>query len=77
VRDEENVAILAMIFALMETGGTKLGAALQFNPVCFSTSPFSDVLVWNLNTDGGNKLIGAGRDLAGDRSQTVAAFITG
>jgi hypothetical protein len=46
-------------------------------PFCFSTAPFSDIFVWFLNATGGNQFAGSGRDLAGDRAQTVSGSLIG
>jgi hypothetical protein len=46
------------------------------SPTCFTTSPFNDILVWFLNANGGNQLDGSGRDLTGDRAQSVNGFVS-
>jgi hypothetical protein len=52
-------------------------AADAAGPFCLSTEPFSDTFIWFLSSSGGNQVVGSGRDLAGDRAQTVAGFISG
>jgi len=46
-------------------------------PVCFATPPFVDVFVWFVKATGGNQFAGSGRDLEGDRPQTVSGFVVG
>ena len=61
------VLLLAIAAPEAEAGG----------PFCFSILPFPGTLVWFVNTTGGNQFGGSGRDLSGDRAQTVTGFVTG
>jgi hypothetical protein len=68
------LGILTVTMTLLG-GGTARAQGLDLGAICFSTAPFVDVLVWFLNNSGANQVIGSGRDLAGDRSQTVSGVI--
>jgi hypothetical protein len=54
-------------------------ATTPIGPICFSTAPFGDVLVWFLDQQGvtANSVFfdTVGKDLAGARSQAVAVFL--
>ena len=68
------LVLLGIAMMLLAIGPSDAGAA---GPFCFSTAPFVDVFVWFLGTTGGNQFVGSGRDLAGDRAQTVSGFVSG
>jgi hypothetical protein len=70
----KSLLLLGMTVLALAIAAPEAGAA---GPFCFSTAPFGDVLVWFVNSTGGNQFAGSGRDLAGDRAQTVAGFVTG
>jgi hypothetical protein len=70
----KSLMLLGMTVMLLAVAAPEAGAA---GPFCFSTAPFSDILVWFVNGTGGNQFAGSGRDLSGDRAQTVTGFVTG
>lgn len=70
----KSLMLLGMLVLLLAIAAPEAGAA---GPFCFSTAPFGDILVWFLNSTGANQFAGSGRDLAGDRAQTVSVFVTG
>ena len=68
------VLVLGLVTTALGIGPTDADAA---GPLCFSTPPFLDVFVWFVSPTGGNQFAGSGRDLAGDRTQTVSGFVSG
>jgi hypothetical protein len=65
------VGVVAALLAITAPDAEAAG------PFCFSIPPFTDVFVWFLNPTGANQFAGSGRDLSGDRAQTVSGFVTG
>ena len=66
---------------LASTGDAATAAptpAVPVGPVCFSTAPFSDILVWFVDFKGAtpnwNYLDATGQDLAGNRSEAVSVI---
>jgi hypothetical protein len=68
------LVLLGIAVMLLAIVPSEAGAA---GPFCLSTTPFSDIFIWFLNPTGGNQFSGSGRDLSGDRAQTVSGFISG
>jgi hypothetical protein len=68
-----SVALVLFGFVAVEPATAQL--LNDGTPTCFKTTPFSDILVWFLNSNGGTQLDGSGRDLSGNRSQTVDGFV--
>lgn len=68
---------LAMVGMLVAP--TPANATTPIGPICFSTAPFADTLVWFLDQQGvtANSVFfdAVGKDLAGARSQAVAVYL--
>ena len=69
-----NALVLALVVLALVIASSEAGAA---GPFCLSTDPFADVFVWFLSSTGGNQFAGSGRDLSGDRAQTVSGYVSG
>ena len=71
---------VALSFVWLFAGAQTANAA-PLGPICFSTLPFADVLVWFLNSSGSTPnatyFAANGRDLGGDRAQTVSVHVDG
>ena len=67
-------ARLGFAVMLLAIVASDAGAA---GPFCLSTPPFDDVFVWFVSPTGANQFAGSGRDLSGDRAQTVSGFVSG
>ena len=65
------LGLAVMLLAIAPSDASAAG------PFCFSTPPFIDVFVWFVGPTGENQFGGSGRDLAGDRAQTVSGFVSG
>ena len=68
------LVLLGLAVMLLAIAPSQAGAS---GPFCFSTTPFSDIFVWFVSSTGGDQFAGSGRDLSGDRAQTVSGFISG
>lgn len=73
---------LVLILALAVVGVLAVAPSAEsapIGPICFSTLPFADVLVWFVNASGSTPnaiyFDGNGRDLSGDRTQSVSMHI--
>jgi hypothetical protein len=70
---------LSAVWLLAGTTSANAQSTQAIGPVCFSTLPFADVLVWFLNASGTTAnafyFDANGRDLSGDRAQTVSAHV--
>jgi hypothetical protein len=66
--------VLGLVLVLLAFATSDANAV---GPFCFTTAPFADTFVWFLNNNGANQFIGTGRDLSGDRAQSVTGFVTG
>ena len=72
---------LALVSLLQTPSPVSAQASTQaVGPLCFSTAPFGDILVWYFDASGANAnaahFDATGRDLSGSRAQTVAFHIT-
>ena len=69
-----NALLLGLATMLLAIVPSDAGAA---GPFCLATPPFDDVFVWFVSSTGANQFAGSGRDLSGDRAQTVSGFVSG
>jgi hypothetical protein len=72
---------IALVSILQSPSPANAQASTQAaGPICFSTLPFPDVLVWYFDGSGAtanaSHFDATGRDLSGSRAQTVAFHIT-
>jgi len=72
---------VALVSLLQTPAPVSAQASTQaVGPLCFSTAPFGDILVWYFDASGATANAAhydaTGRDLSGSRAQTVAFHIT-
>ena len=75
------IVVSVCLLAALALGAstTPVNATTPTGPVCFSTAPFADILVWFLDFHGTTPnwfyFDAIGQDLAGNRPQSVSAFV--
>jgi hypothetical protein len=73
------VVALLLLCLGVSAGPANAQSTQATGPICFSTAPFPDVLVWFITATGAtaNSIFvdGNGKDISGNRAQTVAVLV--
>ena len=79
MRSKLVVVALSLILGGFVAGPAHAQGVQATGPICFSTLPFLDILVWFITADGSTAnhvfIDGNGKDMSGNRTQNVAALI--
>jgi hypothetical protein len=69
-------AILLLAVSLLAGLATAAGATTPGGPICLSVVPFTNVMVWFIDTTAmGNQFLATGRDLTTNQTQTVSLYV--
>ena len=76
------ILLVGALLAVVSLGPAPIAnATAPIGPICLTTAPFADQLVWFLDAHGATAtkryFDSVGRDVAGNRSQSVSAFVDG